>query len=175
MCQRTDGSADNAPPSDAFRRIAVIDIDGVVADVRHRVPFLDERPPDWDGFFGAASDDTPLSVGLARVAELAADHEIVWLTGRPEWLRDVTERWLEQQGLPVERLVMRQNRDRRPARVVKRAELRRLAASAQIAVVVDDDPAVVAALVADGWPVQHADWVAYAPELGSAQEESGRT
>ena len=162
----------NAPSG---RPIAVIDIDGVVADVRHRVRYLDERPRDWDAFFGAAADDPPLAAGLARVAQLATDHDVVWLTGRPEWLRETTVAWFVRHGLPGGRLIMRRGNDRRPARVVKRAELRRLAAGRTVAIVLDDDPAVVAALAADGWPVEHVAWVDYAPELGTAQEESGRT
>ena len=70
---------------------------------------------------------------------------------------------------------MRRGNDRRPARVVKRAELRRLAAGRSVTVVIDDDPAVVAALTADGWPVELADWVPYTATLGSAQEQTGRT
>ena len=62
--------------------LAVFDIDGVVADVRHRLHHLAGRPKDWDGFFDAAADDPPLPTGIALVAELAQRHEIVWLTGR---------------------------------------------------------------------------------------------
>lgn len=155
--------------------MAVIDVDGVVADVRHRLGHLDKRPRDWDAFFAGAIDDPPLAEGIARVRQLAADHEIVWLTGRPESLRAVTVAWFGQHGLPGGRLVMRRGHDRRPAKVVKLGELRRLSAGRTIAVVIDDDPAVVAALRADGWLVELADWVRYAPSLGRAQEESGRT
>jgi hypothetical protein len=157
------------------RPLAVIDIDGVVADVRHRVRYLDEHPSNWDAFFAAAPHDPPLAVGIQRATELAVDHDIVWLTGRPEWLREVTVAWLALHGLASGRLIMRRGRDRRPARLVKRGELRRLAAGRTVAVVIDDDPAVVAALLADGWPVERADWLPYAPALGSAQEETGRT
>jgi hypothetical protein len=157
------------------RPVAVIDVDGVVADVRHRVRYLDSTPRDWDAFFGAAADDAPLLVGIERVLELAADHDIVWLTGRPEWLRAVTIAWFEANGLPGGRLIMRRGRDRRPARIVKRGELRRLAAGRTVAIVIDDDPDVVAELTADGWPVERADWLPYSPALGSAQEKSGRT
>lgn len=167
----TENHTDNAPPLP----LAVIDIDGVVADVRHRVKYLEARPKDWDGFFGAAADDPPLAEGLARVAALATECEIVWLTGRPEWLRAVTQDWLARHGLPVTRLLMRGNQDRRPARHVKLAELRRLGSRREVRLVIDDDVAVVTALAEDGWAVEHADWVAYAPELGTAQEESGRT
>ena len=42
--------------------------------------------------------------GSPGYAQLAADHEIVWLTGRPEWLRAVTVAWFGQHGLPGGRL-----------------------------------------------------------------------
>ncbi len=157
------------------RPVAVVDIDGVVADVRHRVHFVEQRPHDWDSFFGAAADDPPLEVGIRRVTHLAGDHDIVWLTGRPEWLRETTLAWFADHGLPSGRLIMRRGNDRRPARIVKRAELRRLGAGRTVAIVLDDDPQVVDALRADGWPIERADWVDYLPALGSAQEESGRT
>ncbi len=163
------------PSRGQTRPVAVVDVDGVVADVRHRVRHLDSKPRDWDAFFAAAGADPPLAEGVARVKELAADHEIIWLTGRPEHLRATTLAWFALHGLPSGRLVMRRGHDRRPAKIVKRAELRRLAAGRTVDVVIDDDPAVVAALTADGWPVELADWVPYAPEMGSAQEESGRT
>jgi hypothetical protein len=153
----------------------VIDVDGVVADVRHRLIHLESRPRDWDAFFAAAADDPPLTAGVTRVQQLAAGYDIVWLTGRPEHLRDTTLAWFARHDLPSGRLIMRRGNDRRPAKVVKRAELRRLAAGRSVEVVIDDDPAVVAALAADGWPVELADWVPYEAELGTAQEKSGRT
>ncbi|MBV9822860.1 MAG: hypothetical protein JO144_11525, partial [Actinobacteria bacterium] len=80
--------------------IAVFDIDGVVADVRHRLHFLERRPKDWPGFFAAAARDTGLAEGIERVLAAAAEHEIVWLTGRPNSLRAVTRRWLDERELP---------------------------------------------------------------------------
>ncbi len=157
------------------RPVAVVDVDGVVADVRHRVHHLDTRPRDWDAFFAAAGDDPPLTVGIARVQALAADHEIIWLTGRPEHLRATTLDWFARHGLPSSRLIMRRANDRRPAKIVKRGELRRLATGRRVEVVIDDDPAVVSTLEADGWPVELADWIPYAPEMRSAQEDDGRT
>ncbi len=160
------------------RSIAVIDIDGVVADVRHRVRFLDQRPRNWDRFFGAAHEDPPLAAGLERVRDLARDHEILWLTGRPERLRSVTADWLTRHELPDGRLIMRGDADRRPAKIYKRGELRRLRdqlPGLTVAVVLDDDADVITTLSADGWPTEHAKWVHYLPELGRAQEGSGRT
>ncbi len=102
------------------RPIAIVDLDGVVADVRHRLHFLQNRPKDWDGFFAAAAADPAHPEGLAVVARLADDHEIVFVTGRPDRLRRDTVEWLETYGIGEHRLFMRPDGDRRPAAQVKR-------------------------------------------------------
>ncbi|MBW6435082.1 hypothetical protein KZ829_15170 [Actinoplanes hulinensis] len=157
------------------RPLAVFDVDGVVADVRHRLRHVARRPKNWAAFFAAAGRDRPLAPGVDLVHEYAHDHDLVWLTGRPEHLRVVTERWFAEHGLPEGRLLMRPETDRRPARDYKSDRLRRLAAAATIAVVVDDDPAVVTRLKRDGFPVRLADWVPYERSLREAQERLGRT
>ena len=58
---------------------------------------------------------------------------------------------------------------------MKRTTLRRLARSRTIASVLDDDPAVVAMLQADGWPVELATWLPHSSTLKIAQEQQGRT
>lgn len=157
------------------RPLAVVDIDGVVADVRHRLHLVADRPKRWEAFFAAAADDPPLPAGVELVHELAVDHDVLWLTGRPERTRLATEAWLAAQGLPADPLLMRRDRDFRPARYAKRDELRRLRRSRQVGVVVDDDPEVVAALRADGFPVRLADWLPHSSTLRAAQEREGRT
>lgn len=158
-----------------MRTAAIFDIDGVVADVRHRLHFLDSTPKDWAGFFAAASQDPPLPDGIALARAALADHDLVWLTGRPESLRQVTERWLTDQGLPPSPLLMRRQHDFRPARLAKREALRELAGSQQIVAIIDDDPEVVAALTKDGFPARLADWVQRSPTIQAAQEDHGRT
>jgi phosphoglycolate phosphatase-like HAD superfamily hydrolase len=157
------------------RPIAVFDIDGVLADVRHRLHHLDARPKNWDLFFEAAVDDDPLAEGIALAVDMAAAHDIVYLTGRPERTRADTQRWLTRQAAPAGRLLMRRDGDRRPARVVKLALARQLADKGRLSIVVDDDPEVVDALRAAGLPVRHADWMTRSPVLREAQERDGRT
>ena len=36
--------------------VAVLDIDGVLADVSHRLGHVQRRPKDWDAFFAAAPE-----------------------------------------------------------------------------------------------------------------------
>jgi phosphoglycolate phosphatase-like HAD superfamily hydrolase len=161
--------------------LAVFDVDGVVADVRHRLHHLTRRPKDWNRFFAAAGRDPALPAGVELALEYAQSHVLVWLTGRPEHLRAVTSSWLARQGLPNELLFMRPSTDRRPAREFKVAQLALLGKESVIDVVVDDDPEVVTRLRTLGWPVLLADWVPYAETLREAealrdaQERRGRT
>lgn len=155
--------------------VAVLDIDGVVADVRHRLHYIEGARRDWDRFFRAAGRDPLLAEGGELARLLAAEHDIVWLTGRPEWLRALTAEWLTAHELPGGRLVLRGNRDHRPAVVLKLAAIRTLATDFDIAAAVDDDPDVIDALVAAGFPAVRADWVprARGDALYQAQDRDG--
>ena len=160
------------------RPLAIIDLDGVVADVRHRLHHLRGRK-DWDRFFAAAGDDALHPEGAAIVATLAVDHEVVFLTGRPSHLADLTQRWLDDHGLDGHRLVMRPPGDRRPAAVVKAGLLRDVARGRRVGMVVDDDPDVLAAMHRAGYPTFEATWERRADgdeqAIHQAQEGDGRT
>lgn len=155
--------------------LAVFDIDGVLADVTHRLHHLEGRAKDWKAFFAAAPLDPPLEQGVDLVREAARDCEVAYLTGRPEMCRFDTLRWLKEQGLPHGSLTMRAGRDRRPARLAKPQLLARLAHERVVAVVVDDDLEVCDAYEAAGWPVLRATWASRTTLLQQAQEEEGRT
>jgi hypothetical protein len=163
------------PEADAPRKWAVIDLDGVVSDTRHRVHFVERQPKNWEAFFAAARLDPVLPEGVAVVERLATDHRIVYLTGRPERWRSDTEHWLSSVGLPAGTIHMRGNSDHRPARMVKLGVLRKLVTKAPVAVVVDDDPQVVHAVRSAGFTVLHADWMTDQPALFEAQEVDGAT
>lgn len=170
----SDTGAGPAPPA-----LAIMDLDGVIADVRARLVHLQRRPKDWDAFFAAIPADPPLPAGVRLAHELAPRHRLVYLSGRPERTRADTEAWLARHGLPAAPLHLRRDGDHRPARLVKLEVVRRLAATHPIAVVVDDDPAVLAALREGGWAVVEADWgrpdPAQTGHLRHVQEGLGRT
>ncbi len=172
-------------PDGTERGLAVFDVDGVLADVGHRLRHLEHGRKNWGAFFAAAERDPPLPVGLALAAELAAGHDLAYLTGRPEHLRRVTADWLSRHDLPAGPLWMRPPRDFRPARVMKLDALERLAAQRPVEIVVDDDADVVEALRAAGYAVLHATWAGddrggrragtQRQALHEAQESDGRT
>lgn len=160
--------------------MTVFDIDGVLADVRHRLHYLDERPKNWSRFFAAAVDDPVLEEGRRALAEAAeAGSTIVYVTGRPQrWRRD-TLAWLAQHRMPVSPLHMRPNHDRRPARFYKAEVIGKIARDDRVVAVIDDDDKVVHHLRQLGLPVLHATWMhdgaGQLDLLNEAQETEGRT
>ena len=152
------------------RPYAVIDLDGVLADVGHRLHHLERRPKDWAAFFAGLADDPLLPEGLAVARRLSEEHRVVYLSGRPERTRARTQAWLDRHDVPRGRVLLRRDHDRRPSRVLKVGVLRRLAAQAEVAVLVDDDPQVCAAARAAGFAVLEATWARPDPTLLEAQE-----
>lgn len=157
--------------------MTVFDIDGVLADVRHRLHHLQRRPKDWRGFFADAVHDPVLEPGRRAALEAATASSVVYVTGRPERCRHDTEIWLAQHGLPAGDLHMRPNRDRRPAVFYKAEVIARLSREVDIAAIIDDDDRVVDRLREMGMPVLHAQWMhgEQLDLLTQAQETEGRT
>lgn len=154
--------------------VAVIDIDGVLADVSHRIHHIEGRPKDWAAFFAGAVDDPVLAEGAAIARQAALDGlEVIYLTGRPERLRAQTVDWLRRWGLPDGPVVMRPDRDHRPARVFKVQALRDM--NRNVTWVLDDDPEVLEALSEAGFSTRLADWAQRSRALHQAQEGVGRT
>ena len=157
------------------RPVAVVDIDGVVADVRYRLRHVSGRSKDWPAFFAGAAADGLLREGADAVHRLAEVCDVVYLSGRPERLRTVTEQWFARHGLPIGRLLLRPDQDFRPSRVYKVEALRRIAATRTVVVLVDDDPQVLDAARDAGFDVLPATWMGEHPVLREAQEEQGRS
>jgi FMN phosphatase YigB (HAD superfamily) len=129
------------------QRIAVFDIDGVLADNRPRQHLVTRRRKDWDAFFAA----------------LAFGWVPIYASGRPERCRSDTSQWLERWGFPAAELLLRADDDRRPALQVKREFLTMLGARGEIVSVVDDDEDVIDGLTAVGFPARLVDWLPAEP------------
>jgi len=138
--------------SGALPPVTVCDIDGVLSDTGHRLHHVARAPRDWEAFFAEAGRDPLIGEGRQFVVQAAsAGDVIVYLTGRPERLRQATQEWLDSHGLPRGDLMMRGDADRRPAQVVKLQALRALERHYRVRAFVDDDPEVVSAAVAAGF------------------------
>ena len=175
--------AGGASGGSSAARLTVLDLDGVCADVRHRLHHLAARPKDWEAFFADCVDDAPLPMAL-EIATAAVSGPgaaaLVYLSGRPERYRAMTTNWLREHGFPDAPVHLRPNHDRRPARIFKPEVLARLGGPAAVSMVYDDDVQVVDALQGLGYAVFHVTWMPAADmddqlALFEAQERQGRT
>jgi phosphoglycolate phosphatase-like HAD superfamily hydrolase len=117
--------------SNQLPRAVVWDLDGTLADDRARAHFVEVeqgRKRDWQSYFDAIDEDPPIAASIALLGALrAAGIRIVFLTGRPEYTRPKTERWLEANGLTdYDLLVMRPDGERRHAGEFKVDEIIRM-------------------------------------------------
>lgn len=118
--------------------IALIDIDGTIADVRHRLHHISgPGRKNWKAFFAEMDRDSTIPEMMEKVRELERDHEIVIVTGRPEEYRARTEKWLKANGIRYTQLFMRPQGDHRPDYTVKEDVLRHIP-KARIALAIDD-------------------------------------
>lgn len=170
---------DHGDPEVVRSPVAGVDIDGVVADPTHRLHHLRHRPKRWGAFFAEARLDPPLPDGVAAVRDLLdRGIAVLYVSGRPNWLRRDTASWLRRQGLPDGPLYLRPRGDFRPAAVLKSEVYARIAGEFDLRVIIDDDTAVAARLRADGHHVRLADWFtdpASERVLAEAQEDEGRS
>lgn len=108
-----------ADPSDFLiePKVYVFDLDGTLADNRHRqslLPnqnFLENTEEDIAKFWLAARDDQPHEAVTEIARSLFDYHTIVILTSRSEYLREQTEDWLERADVPYDDLIMRPMED----------------------------------------------------------------
>jgi hypothetical protein len=124
-------------------KVAIFDIDGTIADTTHRQHFMERRPKDWDGFYGAMADDTVREPVADLLRMVSRYYPIILCSGRPSTWRDVTSEWLCDNRIPWDTLYMRKEGDRRDDTIVKREMLQTIRLLYEPAFVVDDRKKVV--------------------------------
>lgn len=124
----------------------IFDIDGTLADIAHRRPYLTPERPDWTRFNAAMGDDT-LNLPVAelyRVLWASKAYRLEIVTGRNERFRKLTESWLTWNDIPFSRLTMRPDKDQRADHLLKQDILNGFLSEGQeIAFAVDDRQQVV--------------------------------
>ena len=91
----------------------VCDLDGTLADDRHRQHYLEQQPQDWESYFAACGDDIPVWPVIMVVNALWGGQVEIW-TGRSEVVRETTVQWLANYGIRYTKLRMRPEGDYRP-------------------------------------------------------------
>lgn len=129
-----------------MKSCVLFDIDGTLALIDHRRPFLDSDKPDWRTFNSKMGEDTPNHpvVELYRTLWDSQKYQLILVSGRGEEYRKITETWLTWNLIPFEELLMRPTSDFRPDTEVKQEILDQLRSEGkEIAFVVDDRNSVV--------------------------------
>lgn len=140
-------------------KAVIWDLDGTLSDDRARAHFVEVEKGhkrDWDSYFDAVDEDAPIAASIEVLHALrAAGIRIVYLTGRPEFTRPKTERWLKANGLDeYDRLVMRPARgDWRPAGEFKVDRIHELREEYELVCAFEDRIDVAEALRLAGVPV----------------------
>lgn len=93
--------------------VALVDVDGVIADGSHRQHHLQDGPKDWEAFFAECDGDAPLVNEIAMVNTIDPAIHVVLLTARPHHLRDKTLTWLASVDLRWDALILRGKKDGR--------------------------------------------------------------
>lgn len=91
----------------------IVDVDGTVATMAGK-----RSPYDWH----LVHLDEPIAATVEVVRQLSKHAAIVVMSGRDEQCREVTEKWLRDNGVPFDALFMRPARDTRKDSTIK-AEL----------------------------------------------------
>lgn len=72
----------------------IVDLDGTLSDSKHRQHFVQKKPKDFKSFYGGISEDPPNEWCRQLVFSVSKRHDIVFVSGRPEEYRQVSEDWL---------------------------------------------------------------------------------
>lgn len=162
-------------------KAVIWDLDGTLSDDRARAHFVEVeqgRKRDWRSYFDAIDEDPPIAASMEILHALRAQGiRIIFLTGRPEYTRPKTQRWLEANGLTdYDHLLMRPEGEFRPAGEFKVEEIQRLDEIYEIVCAFEDRIDVADYLRMAGIPVflygAGAEAAAEALEvLGMEQEE----
>lgn len=124
-------------------RAIICDIDGTIADTRHRLHFIQGKPKDWISFFDAMDTDAPHTYVITLLQALSSTYPILLATGRPETHRDMTQAWLQQHSVPNSLLTMRKAGDYRSDVVVKKEMLVEIRKTYDPLLSIDDRPEVI--------------------------------
>lgn len=129
--------------------IIAFDLDGTLANIEHRLHFIQSPKKDWPAFYRACPDDKPtplVDVALALMFESAHPepmHVEIW-SGRSDMVRVETVDWLACHGLTEYTLLrMRKDGDYRQDAIVKAEWFDALAVQDRPTLAFDDRQQVV--------------------------------
>lgn len=124
--------------------IIIVDLDGTLANVDHRVTYVQKDPPDWESFNALMMHDEVNLWCHELIASMRQrGHGVFLVTGRGERQRQICVDWLKSKSVAYEGLFMRAANDTRPDAVIKEEIYQKELAHYEALFVVEDRSSVV--------------------------------
>jgi len=142
------------------KKAIIVDIDGTLADVEHRVHFMHTEPKDWRSFNSNMLEDK-LNIWCHQIMQAMKreGQEILLVTGRGEKRRLDTENWLHKHNVNYDGLFMRSHADRREDFLIKKIIYEeRIAPNYDVLFVLEDRLSVVKMWRSIGLICLQCDW-----------------
>ena len=131
----------------------IFDLDGTIANISHRVHYLkDYENPDgswnkksnWSKFHNSISEDIVVEPIKFMLNHLYSNFiDIIILTGRNDSVKKNTVKWLKDNEVSYDHLIMRPKNDNRSDTVFKLEQLKKLEKNFKIHFIVEDRNRVV--------------------------------
>lgn len=103
-------------------KIWVFDVDGTIADLSHRLQYVQTSPKNWKAFELGYVFDEPIQQTISVLNALrASGDKIVIVTARMGSTqgREDTQAWLEHHGIKYDAIFMREDQDYRDDAIIK--------------------------------------------------------
>lgn len=83
-----------------MKPLYIFDLDGTLANMEHRIRFIEQQPKDWRSFFSECVKDAPITAALTTLRALQKGRAEIWVwTGRSDEVKDETLKWLHKHGV----------------------------------------------------------------------------
>lgn len=105
------------------KKLFIFDLDGTLADLTHRLPYIKTNHPHWGKFLDACVNDKPIQWVIDLFNVCREDGVVVILSGRNNVVRKKTEDWLLEYDVRYDYLLMRKDKDYRPDQIIKKEML----------------------------------------------------
>ena len=129
------------------RKCVVFDIDGTLANIDHRVHYVESKPANWKAFADNVYYDTPVEyvIELLEFYEKIKKYAIVVLTGREgtEKQQDDTVKWLYDNDIEPDLFIMRPEGNYDCDTIIKKNMMVEVEKNYEVHCIFDDRPKVV--------------------------------
>ena len=143
-----------------MEKAILVDLDGTLADIEHRVHHVQSDQKDWKSFNeGMHADELNHWCADLVKAMQGESYKIIFITGRGESTRPMTVEWLEKKAITYDHLYMRPLKDRREDFEVKKEIYeKQIKDDYKVVFVVEDRASVVKMWRSIGLVCLQCDW-----------------